>query len=318
MDEGPVQRCLGLLGHKAGKKPHKGWKVKRLKTAGNDLPKTEDGEVLTRDGDAIVVLGSHYGSKNGPLEPVRHYAARLREDELEGKIHSNRPAIQAARNDFAFHRAFNDAIRRTDLALLKPGYWMVKKLLAKTQKQAVDNEEPWMNRLRSGDYPLNIEGAAILPGGELLLGLRYPITRDGHPVIVRCRSVEDFFSPTPPNFHIEGFHVLPHVGGPQAPAGIRAMQWREDGTLHVLTGNLDSKQEKSVLLRDHPHGGEAPCEHWVVAASDFDHKTREWPSHRLRVFHDDDYVEGLAPDDEGRWHYVSDRDDHVRLIVVTE
>jgi hypothetical protein len=78
LDDGPVERCVALLGHEAGAPADEGWSSHRLRfRAKGGKGRTEDAEALTvRDG-RVYVAGSHFGSKDGPLQPKRQFLARF-------------------------------------------------------------------------------------------------------------------------------------------------------------------------------------------------------------------------------------------------
>lgn len=76
LDEGTVEQCLALL----LERPDGTWTAHHAAfDAGLETGRTEDGEALARSGEWVYVLGSHFGSKGGPLRPKRAFFARFRE-----------------------------------------------------------------------------------------------------------------------------------------------------------------------------------------------------------------------------------------------
>jgi hypothetical protein len=50
------------------------------------------------------------------------------------------------------------------------------------------------DRVREGDWTINVEGAEFTADGTLLLGLRFPVAADGRPIVIRLRGVERLFA----------------------------------------------------------------------------------------------------------------------------
>ena len=62
-----------------------------------------------------------------------------------------------------------------------------------TVTRGASREKSGSTRLAPGDLPLNVEAAAFTPAGTLLLGLRFPVTDKGEPILVEIAGVEGMF-----------------------------------------------------------------------------------------------------------------------------
>ena len=85
LDEGEIEDCIAAIGHRRGAPREEGWEIERLRAkATGDGGRTEDAEAITRDPTSgmVYILGSHFGSKGGPLQPKRGFVARFREAEV--------------------------------------------------------------------------------------------------------------------------------------------------------------------------------------------------------------------------------------------
>ena len=187
LDEANAEDALALLLHKEGCPLDDGWEAVRVPTkpsAGED--KTEDAEACaTRDGYAYL-LGSQFGKKTGPLSARRSWIARIREDEL---VKNDAPTLEIARLRFGLHRAVNDALKSIDLLPLGP--LGRERYIDATIKAG--EKKRWAGRVQPDDQPINVEAMEFTAGGSLLLGLRYPVTRDGHPLLVEILHPERLF-----------------------------------------------------------------------------------------------------------------------------
>lgn len=82
--------------------------------------------------------------------------------------------------------------------------------------------------------------------------------------------------------------------------------------LHVVTGNIDSRQKGSVLLEDHPEGRDTVSIHWHCELP-WDREGGEVDAEPVAEFPDMPRIEGIATDPEGRFYYVSDEDEEVHV-----
>lgn len=306
-DEAPVEEALGALGKKKGKDK---WTVHRPgKVRARPRKKTEDCEALARQGDWIYLFGSQFGPKPGPLSPRRHFVARFDESRIQGKLGKAEIEMQVARGRFRLHRLINDALRESGVELIERGREEALREILKVRQEGRKKGKAWASRVEKEDWPINLEGAEFLERGSLLLGLRYPVTRDGHPVLVEVEGIEGLFEDPPREPRAAGVWVLGNVGTAEAPSGIRGIEKR-GGEVHVLAGNLDSDPEESLILQEHPEGGKAGSCHYRLALDGQRGGTVR--CEQVGSLDGETKVEGVALDLRGRFWYVLD-DERIRL-----
>ena len=317
LDDGPVRECIAVIGREAGAvEPTAGWGSRLLRCdVTTPTGETDDGEAIAEHDGWIYVFGSAYGSKEGPLEPERSFIARFHEDDVEvGDDGAVRVDLHVRRDPFVLHHLVNDALRRRRVDVLPPSPRYRKKTVAKARKKAVKRGKPWAWRLRHDDVPINVEGAAFLANGDVLVGLRIPVTGDGHPIAVQLAGVDRLFDPEAGDPVVRAVWLFEDIGSRRELVGIRDLHVADDA-LHLLVGNLDSSSPKSVLLAEHPEGGAAVSEHWrteLPEVPDTDGvAVVRLRAERVRAFDGQRRVEGLAEVD-GSFLYVSDEDDRVR------
>jgi hypothetical protein len=255
LDEGPVEQCLALLILRTDGS----WQARHVPAdAGLLAGRTEDGEALARHDGWVYVLGSHFGGKSGPLQPKRAFVARFRE--------SAKPALTIVRHRFALHRAVNDALSELVLtghpvAPAAPRARVHATFIEETLRRGTAKSKNWVAQLALGDHPINIEGAAFTPSGTLLLGLRWPVTRQGEPLVIELGGVPALFDEVPGRLSVVGAYALTGVG--PGPLGIRALTARPEhpGMYDVIVGSIDALDKGSVLLDEHPQARDATCRH---------------------------------------------------------
>ena len=79
----------------------------------------------------------------------------------------------------------------------------------------------WAGLVREDDYPINIEGAAFRENGTLLLGLRFPTTAEGRPILVELEGIDRLFDPDGDLPEVRGFWTVDAVGKGGEIAGVR-------------------------------------------------------------------------------------------------
>lgn len=308
LDEGPVEQCLAVLvEHRDGH-----WQAHHLPVeAGDHTGRTEDGEALARHDGWVYVIGSHFGSKAGPLRPKRAFVARFRE--------SARPELEVVRHRFALHRVVNDALRELaraghPVAPAPPTDLVHASFIEQTLHRGRQRGKPWVAQLSAGDHPINIEGAAFTPSGTLLLGLRWPVTAAGEPVLVELAGVPRLFSGQPQPLRVVGVHALaierPGTPASRPPLGIRALAARPDGSFDVIVGSIDAVNKGSVLLDVHPDSHDVTCRHlrFTLPAGQSEVLTTQLVADLAPLHH----VEGVA-DQAGAPLYVTDEDHRIAL-----
>lgn len=317
LDDAPVETSLVALGHHAEAiSVGEGWESRRMPCrAPGAKGKTDDGEALARHEGWVYVFGSQYGGKAGPLQPKRAWIARFREDRIETPIGSGKVELEVSRNRFRLHRAVNDALRESGPELFGIDPSVQEDFVQGAREQGEKKGKSWADRVRDGDLPLNVEGAAFRPNGRLLLGLRLPTTAGGDPILVEIASVEPLFASEEDLPEVTGFWVLEGLGDPKAPDGVRAL--RDHGhELHVVTGSLERMGKDSSVLREHPEGRHSHSTHSRFRLPQTRGRRprvgRVKPT-LVRHFADTRKIEGVAADRHGRFYYVSDEDQAVPL-----
>ncbi len=317
MDEGEIEDCIGIIGHRRGADISEGWGIDRFhcETVG-DKKKTEDAEAVTRRDGWIYAFGSHFGSKSGPLEPKRSFIARFQEAEVKHAFEDPVVDLEVSRKSFVLHRIINDAFKaRAAPDLIPLGPATSEGLIEATIKRGKKEKKQWDGLVREGDYPLNFEGAAFRENGALLLGLRFPTAADGRPVLVEVENIDGLFESRGSLPTVVGFWVVDAVGRDGNMAGVRdlATVFTEAGEeLHLVTGNVDSKKGGSVLIKDYKIGRDTVASHFRCVLPEGEHSgfleaefVREFPSLPR--------VEGIAITDDERFFYVTDEDEGVHL-----
>lgn len=255
LDEGPVEDCLALLLQRRSGE----WQAHHLAVdAGGEAGRTEDGEALAYHDGWVYVVGSHFGSKAGPLRPRRAFFARFREDAAA----TGTVPLHVVRNQFRLHRALNDALRGPLVAALLPGERVHARFIADTRARGAAKAKSWTARLAAGDLPCNVEGAAFTAAGTMLLGLRFPVTTGGEPILVEIAGVAGMFDTDPATWPaVVRTYILTGATPPGALTGFRALSARPDGAYDAVIGSIDATGKGSVLLDDHPAGGGVTCRH---------------------------------------------------------
>jgi hypothetical protein len=319
LDEGEIEDCVAVIGHRHGSPDEEGWEIERLRAeASGAAGKTEDAEAITRDESTgyVYILGSHFGGKDGPLQPKRGFVARFREADV-GNI-TEAPAVEfdVSRRSFDLHRLINDALKESGPGLIPLGKESYKALIAATIERGEKEGKKWAGLVREDDYPINIEGAAFRESGTLLLGLRFPTTAQGRPILVELEGIDRLFDPGDSLPEVRGFWTVDAVGKGGEIAGVRDLallrRTGEGEELHLVTGNVDSRDKQSVLIQDYPGGRETVATHFRCALP-HDAHSGSLGAEFVREFPSLPRVEGMAVTPEDRTYYVTDEDEGVHL-----
>lgn len=314
LDEGEIEDCVAVIGHSSGTNIGEGWEIERLRAEPRgDAGKTEDAEAVTRRDGWIYIFGSHFGGKHGPLQPKRGFVARFWEAEVGHATRDPAMEMEIARDGFLLHRLINDALKSggPDLVPLGPNS---RRALIEATIERIQNTR-WAGLVREDDYPINIEGAAFRESGTLLLGLRFPVSAEGYPVLVELEGIDRLLEPGDSLPEVGGFWVVDAVGRDGDIAGVRdlAILSTERGEeLHLVTGNVDSRDKESVLIQDYPGGQNTVATHFRSTLPPEDH-SGALKGEFVREFPDLPRVEGIAITDDGRFFYVTDEDEGVHL-----
>ncbi|HEX8617292.1 MAG TPA: DUF3616 domain-containing protein [Thermoanaerobaculia bacterium] len=289
-DEKPAAEALAAL----GRATDGSWSVVPLQTtlsASSSSKQVEDCETIARAGSWIYVIGSQFGSKKGVLQPKRHFVIRFN----ESLVRDMRVEIELTRAPFVLHRLINDAIRARRIALIERNDTFIEETLK------AGKSKKWKKLVKEGDHPINVEGAAFLPNGHLLLGLRYPTTASGHPILIELERIDALFEGEEPR--VVAMWIIEGAGSKSAPAGVRELDAR-GASIHVITGALDNPGVPDT----------APNEHLVIRVPPARKRVVRVKGKRVRRLPSGSNVEGLAVQDDGTVWYVHD-DEQIRLAV---
>jgi len=296
IDEAPASECLSIVarsGSGAGT-----WRIVPVAVRQDrGSRKTQDVEALARFDGWIYLIGSQYGCPGGPLASRRSFLARFREPV-------GAPAkpvrMEVVRDRFRLHRAINDALAAAGLPLARLREKAARDFIRRTRALGRRRHKVWADRILAGDLPLNIEGAAFDDRGALLLGLRFPVSASGEPIIVELEELDGAFRSAGWWPVVRAIRVLTGAGSPDAPMGIRDLELSGD-EIHVLVGGIDAE-----LVDNAPHPSARPFEHragrWTRGA-----EVASLPTRLVRRFRPGQQVEGLAGDGAGGFAYVAER-----------
>jgi hypothetical protein len=313
LDEGPVEDCVAVLGHARGAAPDAGWEIHPLHLrAGEERGRTEDAEAVARHEGWVYVIGSHYGSKAGPLQAKRAFVARFDEQSIDRAVPETEMPIDVRRNQFRLHRLINDALDASHVVAITPGDTVRTRFIAQTIERGVQRSKGWVKRLTERDVPVNIEGAAFRPNGNLLLALRFPTTADGEPILIELSGVPGMFEADGVMPTVEHVWEIAGVSPPGVLVGFRALSHSGGDVYDAVIGSIDATDKGSVLLVDHPEGAEPNCSHWRFSLPADGPAVGGVRPELVQDFPDLRNVEGLAVED-GRTFYVTDEDHRIQV-----
>ena len=316
LDEGTAEDSIALLAHDEGAALTEGWSSHRLRfDAGDEAGRTEDAEALAVRGGEVFVVGSHYGSKTGPLKPKRHWLATFATADLGAALDGGRPPLRIARTRFRVHRAVNDALKAARVEPFALSGDARQALVGATIERGTSKGKGWARLVEPGDVPINVEGAAFATDGRLLLALRFPTTREGRPLIVALED-PDAIMDDPRAVPAVGDVWVVDAGTAELPLGLRALDRTADGGMQAIVGSLDARGKDSALLDGHPEAGEAGCAH--VRLGPLPPGGGVVPAEVVHDFGELRSVEGVADGPHGHAMYVVDEESHVdmRFLLV--
>lgn len=301
IDEATASECLAIV-VRVGEGDDRWRIIPVVARADRGSGKTQDVEALARADGWIYLIGSQYGRPGGPLESSRSFLARFREPApAEVGTSSPRPVGMAVvRDRFRLHRAINDALRASGLELVRLSDVASRDYVDGARERGQRLGKAWATRILAGDLPINVEGAAFSEDGNLILGLRFPVTASGQPIVVELLDVARAFDAPDWQPRIGAIRALAGSGTRRAPVGIRDLEvlGRE---LHVIVGGIDSG-----LVDGTPPPSRRPFEHRVGAWPTEDGSGR-LATKLVRRFRPGQRVEGLASDGTGGFAYVAER-----------
>ena len=311
LDEGRVEKAIALIGKSKGKDK---WAIERVrvKKVKGHKGKTDDSEALCRKDGYVYILGSHFGKKRGKdhLREERQFIARFKESSVFAKPDKlTIDELVVSRDEFLLHRLINKRLKELNVPVgehTEKVKETIKEIIRETQREY--KGKWWVHRVGEGDRPINIEGAVFLESGSLLLGLRYPVSENGNPILVEVEDIDVLFEEGEPV--ISNAWVLQNVGGKEELRGIRAME-RIGDCIHIITGNIDSKPDISILLQAHgPAGIRARSAHYKFVIPKGG--VQQVSAQLVRNFAVGD-VEGIAFAD-GRFFCARDKEEEVIIL----
>lgn len=303
LDEGAVERSIAVIARTGD-----GWEVVRPQLRANRYAgKTEDCEVCTYHDGWIYVIGSHYGSKAGPLEARRAWIARFREADFATGLADGDAELRIVKNRFRLHRAVNDGLRAFGPELRPVPDAVRERFIERTRRKAGKRRR---GRINLTDVPINIEGAAFRPDGSLILGLRYPVSAGGDPILVELSGVDAMLEDERAAPVVRRFWELEGAGTRRRPVGVRALI-RVGAEFHAIVGSLDSQDPKSVLMGGDGGAAAARCAHhrFRLGSAAGGGRVKAELVRRFPLRN----VEGVAAAGDGRFLYVTDDDERVHL-----
>jgi hypothetical protein len=267
----------------------------------------------------VYALGSCFGSRRGPLGRKRAFLARFPERDVGSPGDAPRVPLEVAREPFVLHRLINDGLRAARVELMPVGPHARKAYIERTLARAAAQRKSWCADVRVDDWPLNIEGMEFVAEQVVVLGLRYPVTSEGQPMLAVLDGRPGFFGAARA---ISGVVVLSGIGSRGRPVGVRAVS-RVGSELHVLTGPIAAGGKGGALAWDHPGSLDASVEHWSIPSSwlsvsgDGSGHPRVFvvEPRRVKSFEPGLSVEGLARLPSGHWCYVIDREARIVLAL---
>ncbi len=312
LDEAHAEDAIAVLTHADGAGAGEGWHAVRLHAkAGGAAGRTEDAEACARRDGFVYFLGSQFGKKAGPLAASRSWVARASEESLAGALDGGKVELEIARTRFGLHRAVNDALAEAAVELLPIGPRARAAYIDATISLGAAKGKRWAGRVASGDHPINVEGMAFRADGRAVLGLRYPVTADGHALLVELDDLDAVFAEPDAVPQCSTVWVL-QTGSPDAPAGVRALHSGGDDRFDAVVGDLDAAGKGATVLEDHPQGGAARSRHVrfelpLLAAGG------SVGVEEVHDFGDVRRVEGVVVAPNGHAYYVIDDEGQVAL-----
>lgn len=314
LDEDHLDDAVGVLGHRADAPLDDAWEHVAIATdCGKESGRTDDSEAAARHDGCVYVVGSHYGKKAGPLQPARHWIARFDEEALTGHLDTLELPIHVRRTKMRLHRAVNDALADAPhLEVIPNDDRMFDAFIQAARARGDRTGKAWARRLLDGDYAMNIEGAAFRPNGHLLLGLRFPVSATGAPIVVELADVPASFDDPDVEPHVVATYRLDGPGAPDHLVGFRAMSARGDDSYDCILGSLDASDKGSLLLECYPAGTDPVSAHWRFSLADTD-GSGVVAATEIRHFPDQQRIEGISRAPDGHFAYVVDEDHRVHL-----
>lgn len=268
--------------------------VKLTDSAGKGPRPITDAEALAAHGDWVFVVGSGFLGANNKLDRRRAFITRFSPAELRIKPKGLTGHAEVLNLGTDLLTAVNDALATSSTELMATSAPVSKA----TTKASGGSPE---------STPINIEGAACI-GSCLFLGLRWPVTTAGGPLIVEVdRGAELIAGPWTDATAGElaalpmSVHDVDAAGASKKKAlGIRALS-TFDGNLHAITGPTDRDIAATKMKAGgYTHVRIDPASDGVVPLETFEGYRK---------------VEALAARPDGGWIYGLDDEKAIILLI---
>jgi hypothetical protein len=255
LDEGRIEDCVAVIGHKRSADMSEGWEIERLHAAPVDESvKTEDAESVARHGGWVYMLGSHFGGKT--TDPGRTLTGVEQERWLlDGLAASEARWNILVKQVFFAQIDFQGGDERQFQMDAWDGYPGCRdRIVDFVARRGVENpvvitgnvHRNWYNELLSDfddpDSPsvgTEFVGTSITSGGEgsdvhadtaaILAENPHIKFFNGQRGYVRCRLTQDAWQ--------ADYRVLPYVKEPGASIVTRASLVVEDGNPRIQTAS---------------------------------------------------------------------------------
>ncbi len=166
------RRVSGSQTTKKAPRRQKGWPV-------------TDAEALATHDGWVFVVGSGFLGANNKLDRRRAFVARFSPAHLNVGPKAVAGDVEILDLDTALLAAVNDALAHSAIELIET----VAPIAKATAKAADINA----GDIGAGATPLNIEGAACV-GSSFVLGLRWPVTASGQPILIEIEGGADLLA----------------------------------------------------------------------------------------------------------------------------
>ncbi len=292
-DEGGLGSIVSLLCWSEGDDP---WSIEPVRLLGDDI--VTDAEALTTADGCVFVVGSGFVGPDDRLDERRSFILRVREADVVSASNGEGFAApaQALRLGQGLMTSIHEALVRAEVELLATDDDIVDALFEDHQGPATT--------------PINIEGAAFC-ADDLVIGLRWPVTSDGHPILAVIHGARQVLTESTPSVErLLGLEVaiqtVDAIGSARRPAGIRGLgNSSVHRSVELLVGPTDRQMADDKVKS-------AAAAHVRLA---IDSGSVE----DVQRFEGFRKVEGLAPSpstgDTPSWMYALDDDDAIVLLL---
>lgn len=217
------------------------WLVRPVKlTSADDLARpVTDAEALASHGGWVFVVGSGFVGANNKIDQRRSFISRFSPSRLDIKAKELVGEAETLDLGTTLLAAINNALARASVELIEPS--------SSVQKAAT-------KAVGKGARLINIEGAAC-SGSSLLLGLRWPTSVAGRPVMIEIVDgahvlTSPWNADTPAELAAAEMHIHEVAvadASAKKPLGVRALFIDHVGGLHAISGPTDRDMAAAKL-----------------------------------------------------------------------